>query len=117
MATLLYAFPPLVRIAATASVRCRSTTLEATRSLGQTKYQEITKVQLPMAKRTIIVGINQTIMAALSMVIIAAFVDSPGLGGPVLQGLTIQAVGQGLRARSGDRHHGDHARPHDDRDQ
>jgi glycine betaine/proline transport system permease protein len=94
MCTFLFAIPPVVRIAAHGVRTVSTTSLEATRSLGQTRLQEIRKVQLPMAKRTIIVGINQTTMAALSMVIIAAFVDAPGLGGPVLQGLTVNNVGQ-----------------------
>jgi glycine betaine/proline transport system permease protein len=93
-ATLLYAFPPMVRIAAHGIRSVSVTSLEATRSLGQTRFQEVTKVQLPMAKRTIIVGINQTTMAALSMVIIAAYVDGPGLGGPVLQALQVVQVGK-----------------------
>ena len=113
VATVLFAFPPVVRIAAYGIETVSSTSIEATRSLGQTRWQEIRKVQLPMAKRTIIVGINQTTMAALSMVIIAAFVGAPGLGQPVLQGLQTRPGRPGLRARSCDRHHGDHARPHD----
>jgi glycine betaine/proline transport system permease protein len=93
MCTFLFAIPPVMRIAAHGIRSVSTTSLEATRSLGQTRLQEVLKVQLPMAKRTIIVGINQTTMAALSMVIIAAFVDAPGLGGPVLQGLTVNNVG------------------------
>jgi glycine betaine/proline transport system permease protein len=94
MCTFLFAIPPVIRIAAHGIRTVSATSLEATRSLGQTRLQEIRKVQLPMAKQTIIVGINQTTMAALSMVIIAAFVDAPGLGGPVLQGLTVNNVGE-----------------------
>ena len=56
-------------------------------SLGQTGWQRLTKVELPMAKRTIIVGINQTTMAALSMATIAAFINGPGLGQPVVRAL------------------------------
>jgi glycine betaine/proline transport system permease protein len=84
----------VVRIAAYGIETVSATSIEATRSLGQTRWQEIRKVQLPMARRTIIVGINQTTMAALSMVIIAAFVGAPGLGEPVLQGLQTVQVGQ-----------------------
>jgi glycine betaine/proline transport system permease protein len=93
VATLAYAIPPVVRISAHGIENVSRTSIEATRSLGQTRLQEIRKVQLPMARRTIIVGINQTTMAALSMVIIAAYVDAPGLGGPVLQGLQAVQVG------------------------
>jgi glycine betaine/proline transport system permease protein len=94
VAVFLFAFPPVVRIAAHGIKTISGTTLEATRSLGQSRMQEILKVQLPLARRTIIVGINQTTMAALSMVIIAAFVDAPGLGVPVIQGLQSVQVGQ-----------------------
>ncbi len=92
-ATVLYALPPAVRIAAHGIRQVSPTTLEATASLGQNRRQRLVKVQLPMAKRTIIVGINQTIMAALSMVVIAALVDGPGLGQPVVQGIVANQVG------------------------
>ena len=93
-ATLAFALPPVVRIAAHGISNVSETTIEATTSLGQTKSQEIRKVQLPMARRTIIVGINQTTMAALSMVTIAAFINGPGLGQPVIDGLTLVQVGK-----------------------
>jgi glycine betaine/proline transport system permease protein len=85
--TLIYALPPIVRIAGYGIRSVSATTIEATDSSGQTRRQRLTKVQLPMARATIVVGLNQTIMAALSMATIAAFVDGPGLGKPVLQGL------------------------------
>ncbi len=87
LVTLVYALPPVTRITAHAINNVSATTLEATASLGQTKFQRLKNVELPMAKRTIIVGVNQTMMAALSMVTIAAFIDSPGLGQPVVEGL------------------------------
>ena len=61
--------------------------------MGQTKWQRLAKVELPMAKRTIIVGINQTTMAALSMATIAAFINGPGLGQPVVRALNALRVG------------------------
>ncbi len=61
--------------------------------MGQTGWQRLTKVELPMAKRTIIVGINQTTMAALSMATIAAFINGPGLGQPVVRALNALRVG------------------------
>lgn len=85
--TLVYALPPVVRITAYAIRNVSATTIEATTSLGQTTWQRVRGVELPMAKRTIIVGVNQTMMAALAMATIAAFVDGPGLGQPVLDGL------------------------------
>ncbi len=85
--TLIYATPPVVRITAHGIRSVSPTTLEATRSLGQSTWQRLKDVEIPMSKNTIIVGINQTMMAALSMATIAAFIDSPGLGQPVLEGI------------------------------
>jgi glycine betaine/proline transport system permease protein len=85
--TLVYALPPVVRITAYAIRNVSPTTIEATTSLGETTLQRLRAVELPMSKRTIIVGINQTMMAALAMATIAAYVDGPGLGQPVLDGL------------------------------
>jgi len=93
VATLIYALPPLIRIAGHGIRSVSPTTIEATDSAGQSAWQRLTKVQLPMARKTIIVGLNQTTMAALSMATIASFVDGPGLGQPVLDGLKINDVG------------------------
>lgn len=91
--TLIYALPPLVRITAHALGTVSPTTVEATASLGSTENQQTRKVRLPMSKRTIIVGLNQTIMAALSMATIAAFIAGPGLGQPIVRALSILNVG------------------------
>ena len=113
--TLIYALPPLVRISAHGLRTVSPTTLEATTSLGSTDSQQMRKVQLPMARRTILVGLNQTTMAALSMAVIAALINGPGLGVPVIKALQILNVGRGLRRRPLHRPARDHARPHDDR--
>jgi glycine betaine/proline transport system permease protein len=91
--TLIYALPPLVRITEHGIRSVPATTLEAAGSLGVTKRQLLRQVQIPMAKRTIVVGINQCTMAALSMATIAAFVSSPGLGQDVEQALQNLDVG------------------------
>jgi glycine betaine/proline transport system permease protein len=91
--TLIYALPPIIRIAGHGIHSVSTTTIEATDSAGQTRWQRLTKVQLPMARKTIVVGLNQTIMAALSMATIASFVDGPGLGQPVLNALVKNDVG------------------------
>jgi glycine betaine/proline transport system permease protein len=85
--TLIYALPPLIRIGGYGISAVSKTTIEATDSAGQTTWQRLRKVQIPMARKTIIVGLNQTTMAALSMAIIASYVDGPGLGKPVLGAL------------------------------
>ncbi len=65
--TLLYALPPIVRIAGFGIRDVSATAIEATDSVGQTTWQRLVKVQIPMARKTIILGLNQTILAALSM--------------------------------------------------
>lgn len=99
--TALYAFPPVVRVAAHGIRHVTPTTVEASRSLGSTAWQQLRTVQLPMAKRTIVVGVNQTMMAALSMATIAALINGPGLGQPVAQALQSLDVGQAVVASLG----------------
>jgi glycine betaine/proline transport system permease protein len=91
--TFLYALPPLVRITAHALGTVAPTTVEATTAMGSTSRQLLTKVQLPMARRTIIVGLNQSIMAALAMTVIAVFIASPGLGIPIVRALIALNIG------------------------
>lgn len=94
--TLLYAVPPLIRISAHGIRTVPPTMVEVADSIGLTRWQRLLKVQLPLAKRTIIVGLNQTTLAALSMATIASFVNGPGLGKPVLDGLRINDTGTAL---------------------
>jgi glycine betaine/proline transport system permease protein len=98
IATLIYAAPPVIRIAAHGIRQTPKETLEAAQSLGTTRFQMLRQVMLPMAKRTIVIGINQTIMAALSMVTIAALIDAPGLGRVVLRSLQSLDVGAAFNA-------------------
>ncbi len=91
--TLIYAMPPLVRITEHAIRGVPATTVEASRSMGLTGAQMLRKVELPMARRTIIVGINQCVLAALSMATIAALVNGPGLGQIVAEALQRLDVG------------------------
>jgi glycine betaine/proline transport system permease protein len=93
VATLVYALPPIIRVAGHGIRSVSATAIEATDSAGQTRWQRLTKVQLPMARKTIVVGLNQTTLAALSMATIAAFIDGPGLGQPVLDFLKTVNVG------------------------
>jgi glycine betaine/proline transport system permease protein len=91
--TVIFAFAPVVRIAAHGMRTVSPTSMEAAGSMGSTTVQTLRKVQLPMARRTIVVGINQTTMAALSMATIAALIASPGLGEPVVQALSTLDIG------------------------
>jgi glycine betaine/proline transport system permease protein len=98
IATLIYAVPPVIRLTAHGIRSAPSDTVEASESLGSTKTQTLTKVLLPAAKRTIVLGVNQTIMAALAMVTIAALIDAPGLGKTVVKALQTLDVGTAFNA-------------------
>jgi glycine betaine/proline transport system permease protein len=91
--TLIYALPPLARITAHGIRSVSPTTIEAVRSMGTSRWQMLRTVQLPMARRTIVVGLNQCTMAALSMATIAALINGPGLGQPVAQALQSLDIG------------------------
>ncbi|GAA3658319.1 glycine betaine/proline transport system permease protein [Lentzea atacamensis] len=98
IATLIYAAPPAIRITAHAIRSVPHNTVEASESLGATWQQTLVKVLLPSARKTIVLGINQTIMAALSMVTIAALIDAPGLGKTVVKALQTLDVGTAFNA-------------------
>lgn len=98
IATVIYAAPPAIRITAHAIRSVPETTVEAAESLGATRRQALLKVLLPMSKRTVVMGVNQSIMAALAMVTIAALIDAPGLGKTVVQALQSLDVGTAFNA-------------------
>lgn len=98
IATVIYAAPPAIRITAHAIRSVPQTTAEAADSLGATRRQSLLKVLLPMSKRTVVMGVNQSIMAALAMVTIAALIDAPGLGKTVVQALQSLDVGTAFNA-------------------
>ena len=98
IATVIYGAPICIRITSHAIRNLRQGPIEAASSMGSTKWQLLTKVQLPMAKSTIILGINQTVLAALSFVVVAALIGAPGLGKPIVVALTIRNVGDGVVA-------------------
>lgn len=98
VATMVYSIPIAIRITSHAIRSLNFSPVEASISMGATEKQTLRKVQLPMAKQMIVLGINQTVMAALSFVVIAALIAAPGLGKPVVYALTIQNTGAGLVA-------------------
>jgi glycine betaine/proline transport system permease protein len=96
--TLIYAMPAAIRITALGIRRVPAATVEAADSLGATGLQVLRKVQLPLARRVIGLAVNQTIMLALSMVVITILIDGPGLGVPIIRSLQSGRVGDAFDA-------------------
>ncbi|WP_433253408.1 ABC transporter permease [Streptosporangium sp. CA-135522] len=98
VATMIYSIPPAIRITALAIEHVSPTAVEASTALGATRWQTLRKVHIPMARATIALAINQTVMMALSMVVIAALIAAPGLGSDIIRGLSRANVGVMLPA-------------------
>lgn len=96
ISTFIFATPPAVRMTNLGIKQVPYDVVEAAHAFGATSKQLLLKVQLPLAIPTIMAGINQTIMLALSMAVIASMIGAPGLGSLVLSGISSVNVGKGL---------------------
>jgi ABC-type proline/glycine betaine transport system permease subunit len=98
VASVIYAIPPCIRLTSLGMREVAYTPREAAISFGATKRQEMVKVQLPLALRSILLGINQTILMVLATVIIAALIGGGALGLVAYEAFSkpIQKIGQGV---------------------
>ena len=101
IATIVYASPPLVRLTELGLRSVDPAVMEASRAFGTNPSQRLFGVQIPLALPTILAGVNQTTMMALSMVVIASMIGAGGLGYQVLQGIGRLEVSRGLFAGLG----------------
>ncbi|MBL0691694.1 MAG: ABC transporter permease subunit [SAR324 cluster bacterium] len=98
MATVIYSLPPLVRLTELGIVQVDREIKEAATSFGASKWQLLRWVFLPLARPSIMAGINQTTMMALAMVVVASMIGARGLGEDILYGITNLDFGRGVKA-------------------
>jgi glycine betaine/proline transport system permease protein len=101
VATVIFSMPPAVRLTNLGIRQVTEEHVEAGRAFGCTPRQLLLKVQLPLAKPSIMAGVNQTIMLALSMVVIASMIGAGGLGNTVLTGIQRLNIGLGFEGGLG----------------
>lgn len=98
IATLVFAIPPGVRLTELGIRQVDPEVVEAARAFGATRNQVLTRVQLPLAMPTMMQGVNQVIMLALSMVVVAGMIGAGGLGEDVFRGITRLRIGLGVES-------------------
>jgi glycine betaine/proline transport system permease protein len=98
IASVLYAIVPVVRLTNLGIRQVDKTVLESAESFGSTSYQKLIKIEIPLALPAIMLGINQTILMVLAMVIIAGLVGATGLGLEVIQGFANDNLGRSVEA-------------------
>ena len=101
LATIIYCTPPMIRLTALGIQQVDAEIREAATAFGVTPLQLLLGVELPLARPSIMAGVNQTIMLALSMVVVASMIGARGLGEQVLNGIQTLDVGKGLEAGIG----------------
>jgi len=101
LATIIYAVPPLIRLTDLGIRQVDHEVVEASTAFGGSPMRILFGTELPLAMPTIMAGLNQTIMMALSMVVVASMIGARGLGETVLNGIQTLDVGKGLEAGIG----------------
>ena len=96
IAVCIYAVPPVIRLTNLGIREVDKETLEASDAFGATTFQKLRSVQIPLSLPTIFAGVNQTIMMALAMVVIASMIGVKGLGVPILRAVMNQYLALGL---------------------
>ena len=96
IAICIYAVPPIIRLTNLGIREVDKETIEASVAFGATKFQKLKTVQIPLALPTVFAGVNQTIMMALAMVVIASMIGVKGLGVPILRAVLNQYLALGL---------------------
>lgn len=96
VASVIFSMPPTIRLTMLGIKQVPSDLIEATEAFGSTAWQRLAKIQIPLAKPTIMAGVNQSIMLSLSMVVIASMVGAPGLGEEVYRAVTQLKTGVGV---------------------
>jgi glycine betaine/proline transport system permease protein len=97
-ATIIYAVPPVIRLTNVGIREVSPSVVEAAHAFGSSYWQILFKVQIPLARPTIMVGVNQTTMMALAMVVIASMIGAKGLGYEVLLAINRIEIGRGFEA-------------------
>jgi glycine betaine/proline transport system permease protein len=96
IATIIFALPPIVRLTNLGIRQVQEEVVEAAFAFGATPMQVLLEIQIPLALRTIMAGLNQTLMLALSMVVIASIIGAGGLGDNVRRGINNVQPGVGF---------------------
>ena len=96
ISVVIYAIPPMIRLTDLGIRLVDKDVLEAADAFGSSSWQKLVKVQLPLALPTIMAGVNQTIMMALAMVVVASMIGVQGLGQPVLKAIANQYFTLGM---------------------